>query len=128
MMFANKISSSTSCSIWLPETSPPSSSRGVLRHRFESCNTSVPRLSSLRPLPILAEDLLLPDFCSGAARLSGRFSEGFSLRRSQYLPASTAEVCDFGRGTHILGGSRDRGWTVDAPAAAGVSAMQAPVH
>ena len=24
----------------LPETSPPSSSRGVLRHRFESCNTS----------------------------------------------------------------------------------------
>src|SRR5450755_1722327 len=44
---------------------------------------TVPRLSSLRPLPILAEDLLLPDFCSGAAAdLSGRFSEGFSLRRS----------------------------------------------
>src|ERR1019366_7713392 len=41
MMFANKISSSTSCSIWLPETSPPSSSQGVLRHRFESCNTSI---------------------------------------------------------------------------------------
>src|ERR1019366_3280053 len=40
MMFANRISSSTSCLIWLPETSPPSSSRGVLRHRFESCNTS----------------------------------------------------------------------------------------
>jgi len=42
MMFANRISSSTSCSIWLPETSPPSSSRGVLRHRFQSCNTSLP--------------------------------------------------------------------------------------
>src|ERR1019366_8742630 len=42
MMFANRISSSTSCSIWPPETSPPSSARGVLRHRFESCNTSDP--------------------------------------------------------------------------------------
>src|ERR1019366_7898817 len=40
-MFANRISSSTSCSICLPETSPPSSARGVLRHRFESCNTSL---------------------------------------------------------------------------------------
>src|ERR1035437_2955186 len=39
-MFANRISSSTSCSICLPETSPPSSSQGVLRHRFQSCNTS----------------------------------------------------------------------------------------
>ena len=75
LMFANRISSSTSCSIWPPETSPPSSSRDVLRHRFQSCNTSartVPRLSSLRPLPILAGDLLLPDFCSGPAALSGR--------------------------------------------------------
>src|SRR5271170_2039639 len=43
---------------------------------------TVPRLSSLRPLPILAEDLLLPDFRSGAADLSGRFTEGFSHRRS----------------------------------------------
>jgi hypothetical protein len=41
MMFANKISSSTSCSIWLPETSPPSSSRDLLGHRFQSCNTSI---------------------------------------------------------------------------------------
>src|ERR1039458_3773059 len=40
-MFANRISSSTSCSIWLPETSPPSSARGLLRHRFQSCNTSL---------------------------------------------------------------------------------------
>jgi transposase len=40
MMFANRISSSTSCLIWLPETSPPSSARGLLRHRFQSCNTS----------------------------------------------------------------------------------------
>jgi len=39
-MFANRISSSTSCSIWLPETSPPGSARGLLRHRFQSCNTS----------------------------------------------------------------------------------------
>jgi DNA replication protein DnaC len=41
MMFANRISSSTSCSIWLPETSPPSCSRGVLRQGFQSCNTSL---------------------------------------------------------------------------------------
>jgi hypothetical protein len=40
-MFANRISSSTSCSIWLPETSPPSSARGLLRHHFQSCNTSL---------------------------------------------------------------------------------------
>ena len=33
-------SSSTDCSIWLPETSPPSSSRRIYRHRFQSCNTS----------------------------------------------------------------------------------------
>src|SRR5271168_1081418 len=39
---------------------------------------TVPRLSSLRPLPILAEDLLLPDFCSGAAGLSGRSLRDFS--------------------------------------------------
>ena len=40
MMFANRISSSTSCSIQLPETSPPSSTRVVLRQCFQSCNTS----------------------------------------------------------------------------------------
>jgi hypothetical protein len=43
---------------------------------------TVPRLSSLRPLPILAEDLLLPDFCSSATGLSGRITEGFFHRRS----------------------------------------------
>src|ERR1035437_5250665 len=40
-MFTNRISSSTSCSIWPPETSPPSCARGLLRHHFQSCNTSV---------------------------------------------------------------------------------------
>ncbi len=35
MMFANRIGSSTGCSIWLPETSPPSPFRGGLRHRFK---------------------------------------------------------------------------------------------
>jgi hypothetical protein len=29
LMFANRIGSSTSCSIWLPETSPPSFPRGT---------------------------------------------------------------------------------------------------
>jgi hypothetical protein len=38
MMFANRISSSTSGSIWLPETSRPTSARGS-RPRFQSCNT-----------------------------------------------------------------------------------------
>src|SRR6202043_1220331 len=41
VMFANRIGSSTSCSIWLPETSPPSSARDLLGHRFQSCNTSL---------------------------------------------------------------------------------------
>src|ERR1035441_9419280 len=49
MMFANRISLSTSCSIWLPETSPPSSARGVLRHRFQSCNTSNAHLKRVTP-------------------------------------------------------------------------------
>src|SRR5271167_626489 len=40
-----------------------------------------PRLSSLRLQPSSAEDYLLPDFYSGAAGLSGRFSEGFFHRR-----------------------------------------------
>src|SRR5271156_1501360 len=40
-----------------------------------------PRLSSLRLQPSGAEDYLLPDFYSGAAGLSGRFSEGFFHRR-----------------------------------------------
>src|SRR5450755_2015333 len=46
---------------------------------------TVPRLSSLRPLPILAEDLLLPDFRSGAAGLPGRSVRDFlcgALRRA----------------------------------------------
>jgi len=38
MLFANRISSSTNCSIWRPETAPPVSSWG--RH-FQSCNTSI---------------------------------------------------------------------------------------
>src|SRR5271170_805502 len=42
-----------------------------------------PRLSSLRLQPSSAEDYLLPDFYSGAAGLSGRFSEGFFHRRLQ---------------------------------------------
>src|SRR5271155_4443112 len=42
-----------------------------------------PRLSSLRLQPSGAEDYLLPDFYSGAAGLSGRFSEGFFHRRLQ---------------------------------------------
>ncbi len=40
-MFANRIGSSTNCSIWLPETLPPSSARAVLRHRLRCCNTSL---------------------------------------------------------------------------------------
>jgi hypothetical protein len=46
MPFANRIGSSTSCSIWLPETSPPSSSRSLRRHRFQSCNTSTATVQS----------------------------------------------------------------------------------
>src|SRR5262249_23020280 len=41
MMFVNRISLSTSCSICLPDTSIQSSSRGDSRRHFQSCNTSV---------------------------------------------------------------------------------------
>ena len=34
LMLANRISSSTSCSIWRPQTSPHGSSRDLLPHRF----------------------------------------------------------------------------------------------
>jgi hypothetical protein len=40
-MFANRISSSTGCSIWPPETAPPSFPQNLLSRRFQSCNTSV---------------------------------------------------------------------------------------
>src|ERR1019366_5263336 len=67
LMFANKISSSTSCSIWVPETSPPSSSRGVLRHRFESCNTSL-RTARLFWF-LISMATALPALLLGSARL-----------------------------------------------------------
>src|ERR1035437_461219 len=50
---------------------PPAGSSPLHTPRAAPART-VPRLSSLRPLPILAEDLLMPDFCSGPAGLSGR--------------------------------------------------------
>src|ERR1039457_4366853 len=50
---------------------PPAGSSPPHTPRAAPART-VPRLSSLRPLPILPEDLLLPDFCSGPAALSGR--------------------------------------------------------
>src|ERR1035437_2712338 len=65
---------------------PPPAGSSPLHTPLAAPARTVPRLSSLRPLHILAEDLLLPDFCSGPAALSGRFSEGFSLRRSQPGP------------------------------------------
>ena len=45
-MFAGRITSSTSFSIWLPEISPPSFARDVLRHGFQSCNTSLKQQAS----------------------------------------------------------------------------------
>jgi hypothetical protein len=45
-------------------------------------------LSSLRLQPSSAEGYLVPDFYSGAARLPGRFTEGFSLRRSHRCEGS----------------------------------------
>lgn len=40
MLFANRTSSSIGSSIWRSETAAPDSSRGLLRQRFQSCNTS----------------------------------------------------------------------------------------
>src|ERR1019366_2859990 len=51
---------------------PPPAGSSPLHTPLAAPARTVPRLSSLRPLPILAEDLLLPDFCSGPAGLSGR--------------------------------------------------------
>ena len=39
-MFGDRISSSTSCSSWRPETRQSICSRGVLPRNFQSCNTS----------------------------------------------------------------------------------------
>src|ERR1035437_8128185 len=77
-MFANRISSSTSCSICLPETSPPSSSRGVVRHHFQSCNTSdlYPDRSSDRVR--VGEQRLLT---GGADRFPKRNGPALALRR-----------------------------------------------
>ena len=47
MMSANKIGSSTGCSIWLPETSPPSSYRGFLPPPFSKLQ-HFPRISCER--------------------------------------------------------------------------------
>jgi len=46
----------------------------VVKQAADSVGDTYPHRESgnLRPLPILAEDLLLPDFCSGPAALSGR--------------------------------------------------------
>src|ERR1039458_6302053 len=51
---------------------PPPAGSSPLHTPLAAPARTVPRLSSLRPLPILAEDLLMPDFCSGPAGLSGR--------------------------------------------------------
>src|SRR5271170_3036768 len=79
-MFANRIGSSTDCSTWLPETSPPISYRGLLRHRFQSCNTSkIPAYGTQnqlwRRLPPLED-------CRSGCVLHDRFS----------LPADPAKV------------------------------------
>jgi hypothetical protein len=41
MMFANRITPLTGCSIWLPETAPPACSPWQAPSQFQSCNTSV---------------------------------------------------------------------------------------
>src|SRR5271155_744120 len=60
---------------------------------------TVPRLSSLRPLPILAEDLLLPEFCSDPAGLPGRSVRDFlsgALRTSRQGKTHLADRCNRG--------------------------------
>src|ERR1035437_8113228 len=64
---------------------PPPAGSSPLHTPLAAPARTVPRLSSLRPLHILAEDLLLPDFCSGPAGLSGR-----SMR--DYLSGALTEV------------------------------------
>src|SRR5277367_587672 len=51
---------------------PPPAGSSPPRTPLAAPAHTVPRLSSLRPLPILAEDLLLPDFCSDPAGLPDR--------------------------------------------------------
>src|ERR1022692_1400346 len=102
MMFANRIGSSTSCSIWLPETSPPSSARDLLGHRFQSCNTSAqsassaPRLALARRAPRVSSEvrhliaqMARENFLWGAPRIHGELLMlGFSVSQatmSRYL-------------------------------------------
>src|SRR5215471_11233084 len=61
MMFVNRISLSTSCSICLPDTSIQSSSRGDSRRHFQSCNTSIPIAQLVAEIPTNApyHDLLV---------------------------------------------------------------------
>src|ERR1022692_1979054 len=73
---------------------PPPAGSSPLHTPLAAPARTVPRLSSLRPLPILAEDLLLPDFCSGPAALSGRsmrdyLSGALSLVRNSTIGRST---------------------------------------
>src|SRR5271163_3859187 len=60
-----------------------------------------PRLSSLRLQPSGAEDYLLPDFYSGAAGLSGRFSEGFFHRRLHQRESGLSAVTLTSIRTHL---------------------------
>src|SRR5271156_5756832 len=63
---------------------------------------TVPRLSSLRPLPILAEDLLLPDFRSGSAGLPGRSMRDYlsgALTASKIRQDPTAALTSTGSQT-----------------------------
>src|ERR1039458_9080987 len=51
---------------------PPPAGSSPLHTPLAAPARTVPRLSSLRPLPLLAEDLLMPDFSPAPAGLSGR--------------------------------------------------------
>jgi hypothetical protein len=75
MTSVNRIDSSTSCSIWLPETSPPNSSRGVPRHCFQSCNTSEPSVPSPAAPPTRARQdrATIPTTPATVATLAPRF-------------------------------------------------------
>ena len=105
MIFANRISSSTSCSIWLPETSPPSSSRDVLRHRFQSCNTSPQQAWSRdcrnrRPTQKVAKCGIAPEFIT-PVRAMAHASNSSATKRAvpTELPRFCARGLGFERGT-----------------------------
>ena len=101
---------------------PKTTSRFALAQTLNHYRVANPPIQfhSLHPPPFApkCKGLSLTEFCSGATRLSGRFSEGLLLRRSHMRPPAHPDRLRrpaFGRGPGAVPGAGKRG----APRGAG---------